>query len=75
MLESKMVSGIYKGNNFNKKGALSLAINGEEDINYERKRLLHVVTKFNSFHFIIQEDLAYLKTIIQGNIASKNDRI
>jgi hypothetical protein len=30
MLESKMVSGIYKGNNFNKKTALALTVCGEE---------------------------------------------
>lgn len=32
MLESKMVSGIYKGNNFNKKGALSLLVSGAEEM-------------------------------------------
>lgn len=42
---------------------------------YERRRLLHVITKFNSFHFIIQEDLAYLKGIIQGHVATKKDRV
>lgn len=75
MLESKLVSGIYKGNNLNKKGALSVAVCGDEEMGYERRRLLHVITKFNSFHFIIQEDLAYLKDIIGGYVAGKNDRI
>lgn len=75
MLESKLVSGIYKGSNLNKKGALSLAICGDEEMSYERRRLLHVVTKFNSFHFIIQEDLAYLREIISGHVAARNDRV
>jgi hypothetical protein len=44
-------------------------------MSYERRRLLHVITKFNNFHFIIQEELSYLKEILHGYVASSSDRI
>jgi hypothetical protein len=55
-----MVSGIYKINDLNKKMALNRIIRGEDYINEEREKYIHINSKINRFHFIIQSDMDYL---------------
>lgn len=70
-MESKLLSGIYKRN----KNSIRRVISGEEEVEEERGRLLHVILRFNNFHFIVHEDLTYLTTIITTHLATSNDKV
>lgn len=75
MMESRLVSGIYKANELNKKMTVNRMISGEDYLGQEREKYMHINTKFNSFHFIVQEEMDYLNQLIANYIATPNDRI
>lgn len=73
IMESKL-SGIYKGG-AGRKNAINRVLRGEEELEEERMRLAHVVTRFNCFHFVVQEELGYLADTLRAHVATPNDKI
>jgi hypothetical protein len=70
-----MVSGIYKINDLNKKMALNRIIRGEDYIDEEKGKYIHINSKINRFHFIIQSDMDYLVETIKNHLSNSQDKI
>jgi hypothetical protein len=75
VVENKLVSGIYKVNDLNKKMALNRIIQGEEYIEEEREKYSHINPSLNRFHFLLQEDMDYLHPTLSSYLAHPHDRI
>ncbi len=75
VLDNKMVSGIFKLNDLNKKMALNRIIRGEDYIDQQREKYIHISSKSNRFHFMIQEEMEYLVQIIADHIANIQDKV
>ena len=75
--ESALASGLYKPNSFEpaKKNVVSRVLVGEEALEAEKGRLVHVVTKFNSFHFLVEGALGYLKEMVGGSLTTERDKV
>lgn len=48
---------------------------GQEHLQEERNKLLHINTKLNNFHYILHEEFSYLQPIIKKYLASPQDKI
>ena len=75
MQESKIKSTVQRPIESTVKKNGNRMLNGEDSLNKELDKLQYVNTKFNNFHFLIHEELAYLHPMFQVHLARPQDRL